>query len=277
VFGPGGYVENIRLDAQDTSATRLYFHGGGATLSAASGENSTLFLEIASTVRDLHFSGPESNAAITLYNGPHVIERVKVSDALIGISVGTAADIREVTVASTPGKTGVFLGIGAQVNLERADLHGGTDGIRSEGPGIVLNATNIVIWGTTGLALDLPSASGTLSFSTVADSGGETGTGPRAVRCSSNFTVRSSIIWAPGTNARVPIEGCNLVSTIAGPTPAPGAMNFNPLFIDSANRDYHIGPSSPARDAVDSGPKSDFEGDPRPRGAGFDIGADEAP
>jgi len=28
---------------------------------------------------------------------------------------------------------------------------------------------------------------------------------------------------------------------------------------------------------VDTGPATDFEGDPRPRGPRFDIGADEAP
>jgi hypothetical protein len=54
-------------------------------------------------------------------------------------------------------------------------------------------------------------------------------------------------------------------------------MNVDPKFVDAPNRDYHIAPTSPARDAVDTGPSTDFEGDPRPRGAKFDIGADEAP
>jgi hypothetical protein len=50
-----------------------------------------------------------------------------------------------------------------------------------------------------------------------------------------------------------------------------------PQFVDAASHDYHIASTSPARDAVDTGPAKDFEGDARPRGAKFDIGADEAP
>jgi hypothetical protein len=46
--------------------------------------------------------------------------------------------------------------------------------------------------------------------------------------------------------------------------------------VNPANNDFHLGPNSPARDAVDAGPTLDFEGDPRPRGDRFDLGADEA-
>jgi hypothetical protein len=56
-----------------------------------------------------------------------------------------------------------------------------------------------------------------------------------------------------------------------------GALNINPSFVDAAGRNYHLAAGSPARDMVDSGPALDFEGEPRPRGARFDIGADEAP
>ena len=69
--------------------------------------------------------------------------------------------------------------------------------------------------------------------------------------------------------------GATLVSTIVGPTGVAGASNSDPQFVDRAGHDYHIAPTSPAKDAVDSGPAFDFEGDPRPRGARFDIGADE--
>jgi hypothetical protein len=65
--------------------------------------------------------------------------------------------------------------------------------------------------------------------------------------------------------------------TIAGPVMTAGAMNVDPQFVDAASRDYHIVATSPARDMVDSGPMTDFEGDARPRGMRFDIGADEAP
>ena len=54
-------------------------------------------------------------------------------------------------------------------------------------------------------------------------------------------------------------------------------MNVNPGFADVNQRNYRLAPASPARDLVDAGPAFDFEGDARPRGARFDIGADEAP
>lgn len=118
-----------------------------------------------------------------------------------------------------------------------------------------------------------------MSFTTVADSGTDSGSGPRAFRCPpSGLTVRSSIIWAPGTVARPAVDGgCTLASSIVGPTAVPGATNVDPRFVDAAAGNYRLSAGSPARDMVDAGPAADFEGDPRPQGARFDIGADEGP
>jgi hypothetical protein len=279
VLAPGGYVETVRINAQDTAATRLYIHGGGAGLSSASDENSALYASVPSTIRDLKMNGPLSNAAITLYAGSHVLENLQIVASSSGIAVGGgAAEVRNVTVTSTGPATGFLLGTGAQLTIDGAVLHGGANGIKTPTSefGVSVNLTNVLIWGTTGLALDLPNTGGTVSFATIADGGSDSGTGPRAVNCAVGLTVRSSIIWTPGTTSRIPIQGCNLVSTIAGPTFTPGAINSDPLFVNNVAHDYHLGPSSPARDAVDTGPATDFEGDARPQGARFDIGADEA-
>jgi predicted outer membrane repeat protein len=53
-------------------------------------------------------------------------------------------------------------------------------------------------------------------------------------------------------------------------------FNQPPAFVDPANGDYHIRVGSPAIDAgVDAGVTTDIDGQPRPAGSGFDLGADE--
>jgi hypothetical protein len=50
----------------------------------------------------------------------------------------------------------------------------------------------------------------------------------------------------------------------------------DPAFMNPAGGDYHIGSTSVAKDAgVNAGVNSDIDGDPRPLGSGYDIGADE--
>jgi parallel beta-helix repeat protein len=55
-------------------------------------------------------------------------------------------------------------------------------------------------------------------------------------------------------------------------------MAVNPSFVNRAAGDYHLVLTSPVIDQGDGTayPPFDFEGDPRPRGAGVDVGADEA-
>jgi hypothetical protein len=51
----------------------------------------------------------------------------------------------------------------------------------------------------------------------------------------------------------------------------------DPLFVDAAWSDFHLQENSPAIDAGSSveAPSSDFDGNPRPNGSGFDVGAYE--
>ena len=54
-------------------------------------------------------------------------------------------------------------------------------------------------------------------------------------------------------------------------------ISQDPLFVNPENRDYHLRSSSPCIDAADSekAPEEDLDGNPRPLGQGYDMGAHE--
>ncbi|MFN8457947.1 MAG: choice-of-anchor Q domain-containing protein [Anaerolineae bacterium] len=67
----------------------------------------------------------------------------------------------------------------------------------------------------------------------------------------------------------------NLTGTI---TSGGNSFSGNPMFANPTGNDYHLGPGSAAINAgVNLGVLTDFEGEPRPSGGGFDIGFDEYP
>lgn len=275
VMAPGLYVGVTNVDSTTTSATQLYVHGHGADVEGPTdGDAAVLYLGIATTVRDLYVSSHTGGVPIDIAEQSSVLENITIRKGVTGLSLSSGANVTGFTYVGTGG-TAIELSTGAHLTMDGAVIKGGYRGIRAT-TAVSVSVSNLLIYGTSGLALDLPYASGTIASSTIADCGTNVATGPRAVSCFSALTIRSSIIWTPGTSTQVPVSGCNLSSTIAGPVATPGASNADPKFVDPAMGDYHLASDSPARDMVDTGPPTDFEGEARPQGARFDIGADEA-
>lgn len=68
----------------------------------------------------------------------------------------------------------------------------------------------------------------------------------------------------------------NEVYNWRGVEPGEGAISENPLFVNESGGDYHLQKDSPCIDVgTDVGVYVDMDGDVRPFGAGFDMGADE--
>jgi len=101
--------------------------------------------------------------------------------------------------------------------------------------------------------------------------------------------LANTILWGDSPDAIASeFNSAPLVtySDIQGGYSGTGNINVDPLFLDPASGDFHLGPGSPCIDAGTNGapglPPYDFEGDPRIRDGNrdgdpvVDMGVDEA-
>jgi hypothetical protein len=264
-MAPGAYTtDGVGIGASQTTASAILIHGHGAKIS--SGGEVLLSTHVATTIRDLDMEC--SQLAIIAVRA--TLERIHIR-AGTGLQIEGPVTARDISIESS--HSGI-VSFGGALSLDRGTLSGGIHGIYGGG---TVDITNLLVYGTSDTALELSNMRGSVSFTTVANAGGASTT-EAAIRCPVTrnlLVVRSSILWTPGTRPAASGE-CGFSSTIAGPIGVIGAMNLDPRFVDPVARDYHLSAGSPARDAVDAGPAMDFEGDPRPRGGRFDLGADEA-
>jgi hypothetical protein len=107
-------------------------------------------------------------------------------------------------------------------------------------------------------------------FNTVTDNVSANTAG---VQCPTPITLDSSIFTDGITTECAPEYSL----FAAGPPTGVGNVVGNPAFVSTG--DFHIGPTSPARDAANplSAVARDVDGEIRPQGPGRDIGADEVP
>ncbi|MBX3159256.1 MAG: hypothetical protein KF773_25025 [Deltaproteobacteria bacterium] len=278
MLAPGTYSQDsqtvLNVSPFTTAALSIVVHGGGAIVADTTDGQPLIEIELPTTIRDLEVRATGLFGIGLRASNVAILERVKVSGR-IGIVAQSSMTIRE--LSSTATEIGIDIAGGALV-LDRATISGGENGIHASSGSI--NISNVLIFGTSKAGIDLTTGSlvsGSIDSVTVTDTGLGATSGAAGLTCSGLITVRSSIVWTPGA-ARPAAVGCNsFTATIVGPSGAVGAMNVNPRFVDPAARDYHLLQDSPAKDAVDVGPPLDIDGDQRPRGPRFDIGADEAP
>ena len=83
-----------------------------------------------------------------------------------------------------------------------------------------------------------------------------------------NTATLEATLWGSGAWANTTPAAGNVVSSTN--------LSGDPAFVDPARGDYHLGATSQAMDVgVDAGVAVDLDGQSRPTGEGYDIGADE--
>jgi len=149
--------------------------------------------------------------------------------------------------------------------------------------------TNCIIAGNTaawGGGIGIVNAPGPVKITNCTITGNTASFGCIMDINDSYATITNSILWGGkirivlGEFDRIPqFDYCDIEDDgVTGAT----IIHSDPLFVDVSdsspvNWDLHLQPSSPCIDAGTSNgaPDHDIDGDPRPQGAGYDMGADE--
>ncbi len=276
VYALGTYLEPADVDITParTSAPGLTFHGGGATISGSSED--TIGVTIPTAFRDLTILNTGAGRALSTGSSGIVLERVNIVSGGTGLTIDGSVTARAIPIEARFAAISLFNG--GSLDIDGATLSSEVESVVDAGlanPTSIL-MKNTLIFGTTDIGVSLQSTQGALEFVTITNVGSASPNSTAGLQCSAALSVRNSIVWTPLVGKSPITGGCNLTNVMAGPMAVAGAANQDPLFVNVAAEDFHLGPNSPARDAANAGPAFDFEGDPRPQGMRFDLGADES-
>lgn len=205
--------------------------------------------------------------------------------------------IYDLTIAGASGPGGTGLGISlppgssASLTLNRVTVTGNQGGGISISGG-QFDITNSVIAGNGGAQTSfggvhfdqIDNGTRRFDFNTVADNVAKDGTsvGVVCTLVTQVVTFSDNIVYGNqigGTRTQVGGANCNWTYSDIGPDTVSGTGNINadPLFVDPAQNNFHIQSTSPVRGKADPGATVhvDIDGETRPQGSGYDMGADE--
>lgn len=177
--------------------------------------------------------------------------------------------LEDVDISGCEHEGGIDLHMGV-AKISRSNIHDNAVlGIRSDG-GAKLSLVNSWVHhnGTGGISTDADANAieqTRIEFNTIVDNG------VIGIDCKNGFVVPNNIIAANGLLGAANLTGCTAGNS------AQGIELSTFAFTNSAMGDYHIGPTSAAKDAamMTLGIEIDYDGELRPQDMGPDLGADE--
>nr|MBP9088905.1 hypothetical protein [Kofleriaceae bacterium] len=271
-MAPGQYTGQLVGSA---AAPRISVHGNGAMITN-SGTAAVPTINVDRNkvfVRDLTINAPDQAYGFECKNNGEVdLRAVDVVHPGISYS-GGVANACKVTWQDSSARA-ISISTNSELTLRRMRF---IDSQAVSSIDSTVTIENVAVLRASDYPFNFTRTQGAASFVTVADSA----PGHGGFNCiASPVQITNSVIWVPnvGNFSDRPILG-NCVATgqnLLGPLTPATPTSVDPLFVDMANGDLHLMPTSLGVDKADTGPLTDVLGAARPLGAKFDLGAFES-
>jgi hypothetical protein len=236
---------------------------------------------------------------VTLLAEPGAKLTSGTNGVILEIRGSSQVAISDLTITGASGPAGTGLGVSlppgsnASITLRRVVVTNNSGGGISIS-GSQFDITNCVIAGNGspqasfgGIRFDqINSGTRRFEFNTVTNNGAIDGSSVGAVctLVAQPVTFSNSIVYGNqigGTRTQVGGANCNWTYSDIGPDTAinTGNINADPLFVNPTQNNFHLQPTSPVKGRADPAATvhTDIDGEARPQGNGYDMGADEIP
>ena len=270
-FAPGMYNQTFGIQEKPTIA----YHGNGAQLVTSAAQSAPIRM----SANKIFIFDFEVSSDASVFNGNGGELSMRHVNIVKSTNVSSIGSVKFTWVDSIVSN---FAGLRFEsspttVTLRRLSFVAPTAVLETTDAIIALE--NLSIARPKGNIFNFARTTGSIRFTTIADTD-VTVSVPHIVCAQSPVAVSASIIWAPRQptiiNGNCVFSEQNIVGPTVSGSPAINVSNADPLFVDITNSNFRLQSTSPAIDKVDTGPATDIDGNPRPRGVKFDLGAYEA-